>query len=258
MFRRPTEMSSDESSSSDEEVEHLTAEDGDGGSEGINQPTTLSHVTGEVVSSVSDAQEPVPAPETRRHTDMMLASLLEELSHVRAAELLNAGAPGSSYHRHSPEAQHLADKIFGQASRVFAANNLLPLACSSAELRSTRRQYIAGIDNIGLQAIQDSDLVTRDTNVKDHALVKARPAHGYRMGLSQEALAGLRVTDPFPIFSLSPSSDLRLSTPSPSHSRYRSEFQEIRMLGSGAFGQVFHVRTLTGKTADLRLTRDRL
>ena len=235
-------MSSDDSSDDDTEAVPL-ADESEHAEEGHS--STVSLANGGELSVTQSHQH-----NSRYHADMILVSLLEELARVRAAELLNSGNPGANYHRKSPEAQHLAKKIFVKASGLFAANDILPAELALDALQKERRQYIAAVDNIGLQTLQDHDLMSVETGnalsdvSRAQALIKTRPDH-----------VAAQITDWLPKIDLnmnsvllsSPLADMQLSAPNASHSRFRTDFHEIRTLGKGAFGHVYHVVNLVDK-----------
>jgi eukaryotic translation initiation factor 2-alpha kinase 3 len=174
---------------------------------------------------------------------------LEELARTRAAELLNAGTPGAAYSRVSSDVQPVAQKMFTQVSRVLSQNGLLPMAFASDDLQSKRRQYLGGLDKIGLQALQHSDMsATESTRLifpnTELAITKALvPTTDSLPALIANTMDSLNLKPQAFMTMPSPLTNMQLSmaTPTATRSRFRSEFQEIRVLGKGGFGQVHHV-----------------
>ena len=249
MFRRPTELSSDSSSSSEDEgvnvpTDSAKATDGvEIGPTSLTQPLSADHNGGGV--------EPVPQEHNgltpSEHSNMILVALLEELAHTRAAELLNTSTAGSSYHRNSPEAQRLAHTMFSTTSKTMAANGLIPPDLAGDDLRTERKAYIARLDKLGRHSLKDAGLNATGPmsslgyDGQDRLLVVSRPEVIALPDWLPEADVRVAMNARAPFLSPSPFVDLQMSTRSFVNSRYRTDFQEIRCLGRGAFGQVYHV-----------------
>jgi len=203
MFRSPIDVSSSDSESgseSDEEVE-------------ISRISTNKSAT---KRSGTDTRR-TPGPSLPSHNaSLITASLLEFHYSVRAAEILNVAnrGTGSHYDRQSPEAKALAKKMFANGSQLLASHGMLAEDLHTEELEGARRQYLSGIDSLGVQALRDTGLLATSTPK-----------------VALEAVGAV----------LNPMSSLQLYTARPGANRYATEFTEIRQLGKGGFGTVYHV-----------------
>ena len=203
MFRSPIDASSSDSESgseSDEEVEISRIS--------TNKLATKRSGTGTTRS---------PGPSLPSHNaGLITASLLEFHYSVRAAEILNVANHGTGirYDRQSPEAKALAKKMFANGSQLLASHGMLAEDLHTEELEGARRQYLSGIDSLGVQALRDTSLLATST--------------------PKVALGAAGAI-------LNPMSSLQLYTARPGANRYATEFTEIRQLGKGGFGTVYHV-----------------
>jgi translation initiation factor 2-alpha kinase 3 len=203
MFRSPIDASSSDSESgseSDEEVE-------------ISRISTNKSATKR--SGTDTRRTPGPSLPSR-NASLITASLLEFHYSVRAAEILNVANHGTGirYDRQSPEAKALAKKMFANGSQLLASHGMLAEDLHTEELEGARRQYLSGIDGLGVQALRDTGLLATST-----------------------PKAALEATGAV----LNPMSSLQLYTARPGANRYTAEFTEIRQLGKGGFGTVYHV-----------------
>jgi eukaryotic translation initiation factor 2-alpha kinase 3 len=203
MFRSPIDASSSDSepgSESDEEVE-------------ISRISTNKSAT---KRSGTDTRRS-PGPSLPSHNaSLITASLLEFHYSVRAAEILNVANHGTGirYDRESPEAKALAKKMFANGSQLLASHGMLAEDLHTEELEGARRQYLSGIDSLGVQALRDTSLLATST--------------------PKVALGAAGAI-------LNPMSSLQFYTARPGANRYAAEFTEIRQLGKGGFGTVYHV-----------------
>ena len=187
-------------------------------------------------------------PNADRHRDFMFASLLEEFFKTRAAELINIGSPGSSYHRSSPEVQPLARKLYGDARQALASNSILPAAITADNASNMRKQYLAGLDDLSLRKIEDRDLTpaVQDEN-SDLALANAgRRGSAEIIKAFDPAVSSILMQTGRMSLS-SPRADMQMAFGQSSRSHYESSFQQIRMLGKGGFGRVYHAYNIFDK-----------
>jgi translation initiation factor 2-alpha kinase 3 len=176
------------------------------------------------VSRISTAKSVIDnaAPSTSQHVNLIAASLLEFHATVQAAEILNAAnaKQGTRYDRHSPEAKVLAKKLFASRSELLASHGML--AADLNDDQDTRQQYLTGISSLGIpEALRDAGGLSATPKL---ALEAAGP--------TSFAFDVLPNIGPLAIPSLP-----RL----PRISRYQTEFSEIKQLGRGGFGTVYHV-----------------
>ena len=239
MFRSPKDESSSESESdtSDEEI-------------GVSRISTNKSTTPETSTSSS------------QHESLITASLLEFHYTVRAAELLNAaawprghGGPQTTtnqtagnvanqgpprYDRHSPEAKALAKKMFANGSELLASHGMLAEDLHSDELQNARQSYLTGIDSLGLGALSDAGALPPTTRL---ALEAPEAISDPMSCLKIDPLTRQRdifLSQINQIALPSPMSDMQLS-------RYATDFTEVRQLGRGGFGTVYHVINLVDR-----------
>ena len=255
-FRRPGDDSSDSSSDggSLENLEHSNASAGSGPEPEIELATTESLSTEADITSPdrrAPSDEPnIPNADT--HRDFMFATLLEEFCKTRAAELINTGSPGSNYHRLSPAVQPLARKLYEEASQALASNGFLPSSATSDNLGNVRKQYLAGLDNLSMRKVEDRDLApARDTKQledgNDMALVKAGRRGSAEIIKAFDPPVGSILMETGRMSISSPDSDIQMKFSHSSHSHYESSFQQMRLLGKGGFGRVYHAFNIFDK-----------
>ena len=205
MFRSPNSASSSESTSeSDEEIE-------------ISRITTNKSNT-----------EGTSATRTQ-HTNLITASLLEFHYSVRAAEILNVAHHGPPrYDRHSSEAKALAKKMFVNGSQLLASHGILAEDLHSDELEDSRQSYLTGINSLGLRALRDAGALPPGPRLALEAAGASTLAHP---------------TQPEDLFLSDLSQTMLPTIPRLSDvSRYAADFTEVKQLGRGGFGTVYHVR----------------
>ncbi|KAK1835688.1 kinase-like domain-containing protein [Podospora conica] len=245
-FFRTSEDSSSSSGSSSEESSHVAAGKGKGkkplaeksgnivhpaGSHG--EPATVADSTGhleeghsenshDTVSAGSSISIPYQTATRKgvalsenasQHQGILLAALLEDHYRTRAAEFLNSTDPTGNHTKDSPEVLALAKRLFDQASGTLASAGILNVPASSDQLRDTRAQYLAGLDQLGAGASPTSLLA---------------------------AVRQLNIATPSPI----PEMLVMTQTTPRSRSHYQASFREICLLGRGGFGSVFKCHNL--------------
>ena len=226
MFRSPLDASSD--SESGDSAEKVNSLEEPGSAEVIERQTTNTESlpNGEYSDTRSQDYE-VPQPSVNdHHANFLLAGLLENYSRVRAAEILNASNPGASYTRHSQEVMPLAEQLFSRSSNILDTHNVLPAPFASPEVQQNRSQYLNAIDSATLRTIQGSDM----------------PDAQHFSNLLTADMVNMAVAPPTPVSLTAPYQNTVMSTrPMLQLGRYYSDFQQLRLLGEGGYGRVFHV-----------------
>lgn len=232
--------------------------------------------SGDVDSSIplDDLSVPQDSLEANaeKHGNMMTAALLEFYCTTRAADILNA-QPGSTrkFTRQSPEAQYLGMKLYKYKSQFLSSHGVLADGVDTEELGATRQSYRDNLDLLGRAALEDLNLNepqprTPIEDGQEFALIsrnqhKARASENHFWQDERRQLPPVGKVDvlegiptgakalPQPsrsLFGSSPVSMPLFNTPTaPSYnhmSRYSVEFQELKVLGRGSFGEVYHVK----------------
>lgn len=280
MFRSAADSSSSdsESSSSHQDLEAAEVETSSSAQkpqtmgEGTAAPQVL-HGDG------SDEQGSIGGTDTstERHADMMTAALLEFFCLTRAADILNVQDPQARYTRDSPEVQEMGKRLYEYKSQFLSSRGVLATGAHREELGPARQYYRDNLDLLGMNALenlnigdaqeqkspQDSDgklvLAAKSSNTTQlisnpgYASLPSPSFHGpprlpgagrgsmknFRLDLSSlptlsSPLSGSSPVG-FPLF------DQNLQTPTEKSSRYAMEFSEIKVIGRGSFGEVYHV-----------------
>lgn len=223
------------------------------------------------LDDVSVSQD-VREANAEQHGNMMTAALLEFYCTTRAADILNA-QPGSTrkFTRQSPEAQYLGKKLYKYKSQFLSSHGVLADGVDNEELGATRQSYRDNLDLLGRAALEDLNLNepqprTPHGDGQEFALI-SRNQHKARASEHQFWLDERRQLPPVgkvdvvegistdakalpqpsgSLFGSSPVSMPLFNTPAASSynhmSRYSVEFQELRVLGRGSFGEVYHVK----------------
>lgn len=266
-FRRPGDSDSDTSSGSSfeeeasESIDRSTAphDEEEGQSNSANAPLSKTESVSSTASFVNtNDQAGGTVPNVDQIRNMMLTTLLEDFYKSQAAQLLNGSLQGARYDKESAEVQPLAAKLFAEGSRALALNGLIQPVTPSAETQSTRRQFLLGLGNLSLSAIKDNDLqaepshrrlppATTTTSNAANQLVLRRPSYNPEMSsMFPDVMQNLMMHTGRMSVS-TPQSDLQLTTFASRRSHYESSFRELRLLGKGGFGRVYHAYNLFDK-----------
>lgn len=235
-----------------------------------------SSISREDISSLS--QDTLGA-DVQRHANFMTAALLEFYCQSRAADILNAqkGSAGK-FTRHSPEAQYLGKKLYKYKSQFLASHGVLADGIENEDLEGARQTYRDNLDLLGLSALEDLNLnetqppspiegseelalVSKtfwaqqgaDSNARFWKSSGAYPQLRKDMSSTGnfDVFGSIHIGAPNlpapsrPLFGSSPVSMPLFNGPAmPPYnnmSRYSVEFTELRILGRGSFGEVYHV-----------------
>ncbi|OAP64825.1 eukaryotic translation initiation factor 2-alpha kinase [Fonsecaea erecta] len=251
-FRRPTEGSSSSSSDGDSSGEddvpphqlHESVEEG----QTIITESLSSHGT---VSFGDEMDAPATSfPNIDQHRTNLLSALLEDFARNRACEIMNNARPGSRFTKLSAEVQPLADKLYEQLSQSLSLTGVLS-AGTDRDNEQTRAAYLAGLESLALGGVQTHDLLHGPARsqlppLENQLAIKNvdNQPHSLVPTLLAASMTNLALHGPS---RLSPYSDLVLSTPTTRRSHYESSFQQLRLLGKGGFGRVYHAYNLFDK-----------
>lgn len=206
------------------------------------------------------------------HGNMMTAALLEFYCTTRAADILNAQTGTTKrFTRQSPEAQYLGKKLYKYKSQFLSSHGVLADGIDKEELGATRQSYRDNLDLLGRAALEslnlnDSQPRTPLADGEERALISRKNSginiHENQFWRGQNkslpSVGNVDVLGEFPTGAKSlpqPSRSLFGSSPvsmplfntsaAPAYnqmSRYSVEFHEVKVLGRGSFGEVYHVK----------------
>ncbi|PYH96440.1 kinase-like protein [Aspergillus ellipticus CBS 707.79] len=261
MFRSPNELSSSDSQSSSDEWEDDVAAE--------HEHQTKGKTKTPLLPSGNDPENPSVEPQglldvdTEGHANMMTAALLEFFCLTRAADILNAqNGSHQRFTRDSPE--------------FLSSHGVLSQGIERDEWGATRQYYRDNLDLLGMSALDglkldDANKATPSIAAGETSqALQLRPNRAHidvvqsrRQGLDgQQRLIGndnganplenipldMRAlfNQPLPLPGSSPVSyPIFQPTPPPPNghmSRYAMEFSEVKVLGRGSFGEVYHVK----------------
>ena len=256
-FRRPGESSSESSSDDDDTEEHHHSQKSSDSLQDPDIELTKTESLPIEAGVKSPGERPTLQPDSNvpnatKHQDLMFASLLEEFCRTRAAELINTGAAGSNYHRLSPEIQPLAQKLYAESSQALASNGFVSPTSTAMNMGNVRKQYLAGLDNLSMRNLSDHDLAPArkigrlgDTDEIEMALVKTERRRSIELIKAFDEPLGNILMQTARMSISSPQTDMQMSFTRTSH--YESSFQQLRLLGRGGFGRVYHAFNIFDK-----------
>ena len=199
------------------------------------------------------------------------SALLEFYCLTRAADILNSQKDKQGHFtRDSPEVQLLGRDLYAYKSGFLSKHGLLASGVEKEELRDTRQYYRDRLDLLGLAALNGRDLggfqdqrllslAAEDFGEIDGRRLLTAKAHAdptpfksVNRSLKSPLFEDLELDaedTPDLVLSRFPSSPTsyplcapRAVHPANVKSRYAVEFNEIKFLGRGSFGEVHHVK----------------
>ena len=253
-FRRPTDESSGSSSDNEgsDEID-LASHQPDNSTETENHTFSTESLPSREVVSVRDDVDAPNVSHVDQHRTNLLSALLEDFARNRATDYLNEATPGTDFDKSSPEVQALAQSVYQQVSQSLALTGILPTENAADSNPQARAAYLAGIEKLALGHVQ--------THIPLHG--QAQP----QLRASDPQLALAKISKPRqslvpemppqPMTSLSLHqdhnhlhsryADLITSSAPARQSHYESSFQQLRLLGRGGFGRVYHVYNIFDK-----------
>ncbi|KAI9037852.1 putative protein kinase [Aspergillus affinis] len=279
MFRSAADSSSSsDSESTPRDLEHEAAEVTTHSS--VQKAQTKGATTPPLLTGENQTRGNIEGSDTgmEGHTNIMTAALLEFYCFSRAADILNAQDPHKHYTRDSPEAQAVGKRMYEYKSHFLSSRGVLATGVHKEELDSTRQYYRDNLDFLGISALEDLNIENGPGQSQpmgsNRALVltprasnimQAPPSAEYASLPSPNLLGPLGLPGngrgaaknfrldlsslparPSPLSGSSPVSfplfDQSAQTPTENMSRYAMEFSEIKILGRGSFGEVYHVK----------------
>ncbi|PWY87542.1 kinase-like protein [Aspergillus heteromorphus CBS 117.55] len=282
MFRSPNEQSSSDSQSSSDEWEDDVAAEHEHEHEhpqtkGNGAPLLPA---GKDSENPDDAEpnKGLLDVDTEGHANMMTASLLEFFCLTRAADILNAQKGSHQrFTRDSPEVKYLGKQMYIHKSQFLSSHGVLSRGIERDEYGATRQYYRDNLDRLGMAGLQLDDvngatpsIAAGATDTSQALQLRPNTAHtdmlpsirqGFGMADGKQRLIGNDGANPLENIQLdmrsllnrplhlpgsSPVSyPLFQPTPPPPNghlSRYAMEFSEVKVLGRGSFGEVYHVK----------------
>ncbi|KAK6374933.1 hypothetical protein LTR64_003049 [Lithohypha guttulata] len=256
-FHRPSDSSSEEESSEGEEelepslqeISQTSTKDSVASAEEIVVPDTTNG-TLSLTNTISRGEDG-SALDMDEARNMMIASMLEELSRYKAAELLSNTGDGRMVDANSPQILDLAKHLFARSSGLLTQSGVISKDSISDERSSERARYLSALERASYSvgppdagpalsgrqgrydaAIDNSTaLVRRPSN---HPIPIQNSTAGQLQRLTwelEEMKMVRRSSTEYQLAALAP------ALHSPSH--YRTTFEERGFLGKGGFGKVY-------------------
>ncbi|CAI7632716.1 unnamed protein product [Penicillium glandicola] len=204
-----------------------------------------------------------------QHANVMTAALLEFYCQSRAADILNAQRGSNKpFNRHSPEAQYLGKKLYKFKSQFLSAHGILADGIDREEMGPSRQSYRDNLDLLGISALEEMNfhepharsptigsgenlaLIPKPSikkpsveDVENPTLFRrnTEPNSSFRKQLPPANKVDFLPTGPRGPMNLPNPSIPLFAPPYNQLSRYSVEFQELKILGRGSFGEVYHV-----------------
>lgn len=258
-FRRPGDDSSgsntgsdDESSAEEAEVEEQAtrSSDADTSSHDIELATTESLSTNASVAlPETDADSNMTSLD--QHRNNMFAALLEDYYKNRAAVFLNSTNPGANFTKDSAEVRVLSDRLYAEGSRELVQNGIIPPTTSSGERSNQHGHYLSALDSLAYRNLKDGAISSAhqhqhiEQGESGLALVRANSQSVVQQAAYLDRSTNEVITNAGRIGISSPQSDMALTISRQNqHSHYESSFQQLKLLGKGGFGRVYHAHSI--------------
>ncbi|KAL4903214.1 hypothetical protein BDW74DRAFT_156877 [Aspergillus multicolor] len=279
MFRSAADISSDSASSSDESDHEVATELEAKGRRSSSENSTIGTRPDEPSEDTiegSDIKDLLDA-DAESHSNLMTSALLEFYCFTKAADLLNRQhGSRNRYTRESPEAQYIGKKMFLYKSKFLSSHGVLAEGVDTDQLGPTRQYYRDNLDALGLSALEGLDIqekkpamvegggdlvLASKTRGAHHTEatpslrlegpvgpldLRSRPGADKISTLEEFRLDPRRIPRPLPLLGSSPTNfplfDLNPRHFNGANSRYEVDFSEIRVVGRGSFGEVYHVK----------------
>ncbi|KAL4807580.1 kinase-like domain-containing protein [Aspergillus unguis] len=272
MFRSAADISDSSSSSEESDHEVIPKE----ALEPQHATGKQSRSQDEESAEGSDIKTLIDA-DTESHSNLMTAALLEFYCLTKAQDLLNKqDGSHKRYTRDSPEVQYLGKHMYSYKSKFLSSHGVIAEGANTDGLQQTRQYYRDNLDTLGLAALEGLDIADKNgpapvggpsdlvlaskatgmyaerktTSLRLEGPVvgpldfKGQPPHV--AALEDFQLDPRRIPRPLPLTGSSPTSfplfDIRPTPSNNTMSRYDVEFEEIRVVGRGSFGEVYHVK----------------
>ena len=269
MFRSPNDVTSTSDASPSSEEDVASADPGPRkrsfsepssnviGSALEPQETASESIEGDRLGISGDEQSRFPTT-ADEHASLLTASSLEFMYTQIAAERLNTEHDVTTFTRRSPEAIERGRQIYLQVNQQLARAGVVSDQTTSDQY--VRQQYAAGLEHLGTQSLDapqssgsDISIQTRKAANQSGRPLPHRAISGLLIGADMTGQAGSfsPASLPTSAFQYPSTSFPRTSSqivPSSSHvtiprplPRYKSEFAEVKPLGRGGYGTVYHV-----------------
>ncbi|KAJ9613190.1 hypothetical protein H2200_003131 [Cladophialophora chaetospira] len=249
-FRRPTDSSSSSSDDENSEID-LPSHQSNNSDEGEIRTVTTESLPSHGSLSVGEEADIPAVANVDRHRTNLISALLEDFARNRASDYLNEANPGVKFDKSSPEVQSLAQSVYHQVSQSLALTGILPANNATDGNPQARAAYLAGIESLALGNVQNHRTLQGQARsqlqASEQQLAVARIDNQQLLPhVLQQSMANLSFRQDQSYLS-SPYSDLILSQSPARQSHYESSFQQLRLLGKGGFGKVYHAYNIFDK-----------